>query len=155
MILLKSHNSYWNENISNQVGVGINMLEIDIIYLRGGLWLSHSWRPFTWMTYGKPLKYFQYGYSNKIYIQIEFKTTNKKAFPILAELIRKYSCSNIIFLIDGYNRWHGKREDAAWEFYLRYHTFNIRWYKSFKEYHNIKPLDLYESKPWYKKLNHF
>jgi len=155
MKILKSHNDYWTGDIETSILTGCNLLEIDIIYKNNGLWLSHSWRPFEWMLYGKPLKYFSYNYPIKIYIQIEFKTTNRKAFPILAELIRKYSCSNIVFLIDGYNRWYGDRGDIAREFYEKYRAHNVRWYQNFKQYHEIRTIDIFKSKPWYKRLNHW
>lgn len=149
-----SHNDYWCEHqVHGGLNAECNIIEIDVIYLEGELYLSHSWRPFGSLTYGDPEKYFKTldrcsGINAKnIYLYVEIKTSNKKAVPLLVDLFVKYKNLNIV--IDGKNKWFSSKRfyvalEACWEANLS-RKKHIGWFGTLKKQKNIESLDLYKS----------
>ena len=66
MSLIKSHNDYFvRPQLLKALKAGCKIIEIDVIYLNGEVLLSHSFRPFKWMTYGEAEDYFKMMYTLK------------------------------------------------------------------------------------------
>jgi hypothetical protein len=165
MIYYKSHNDEWvYPQIYKALDTGCGIIEIDVIYCKNNVCLSHSWRPFPFMTYGNALKYFEFckNYRGKktIYLMIDIKTTNKKIIPILENYIFQFANDRVIFLIR-FDKNNKKRKSIAEEIYNTSKIWgNIQIYEKWIEDtklcgHEIVTLDLFKKLPWYKKLNQF
>lgn len=140
-----SHNDYWcRYKFNHALNEGCNIIELDIIYLKGKLYLSHSWRPVSWLTYGDPEEYFRRAvfYKNKnIYLYIEIKTSDERAIPLLLNLIDKYD-KGIYILIKGINRWFSpRRKKIADEIYKQ--NDNVMLFDNFNINNDIECHDLY------------
>lgn len=153
-----SHNDYWNKpQLLKALKAGCNIFEADVIYQCGEVLMSHSWRPFKWMTYGEAESYFQFLKSyvgEQIYLYIEIKTSDYRIVAKLYHLIQKYGTGNVTILINGINRWFSKdRYDIAMQ--VLYFRSDIHWFPDWKVKKKIERVELYKSKSWYKRLNHW
>jgi len=161
MIFYKSHADQWNHNqINFAIHNGCSIIEIDLIYLRGEILLSHSWRPFKWMTYGPAEKYFEFCKNYKgqepIYLMIDIKTTNRKIIPRLQAWFSYYGNGKVNFLII-FDEKNKKRKAISEAIYYGSHgKRSDDWADGIREMgHEIITKNLYEAELWYKKLNHF
>jgi hypothetical protein len=153
-----SHNDYWNKYCIDTAYVNnCEIIEIDVIYLRGELYMSHSWRPFGFLAYGKLEKAFEkivryniaenirkniYGEGLNLYLYLEIKTSNWRAIQLLNKLIKKYRSLNI--LINGIDKWYSteRRRNALFVFFC---NDNVQRYDFFKAQNNIERVELYKN----------
>jgi len=164
-VIKKSHNDYWAEpQILRAIAHDCRIMEIDVIYLRGWAMLSHSWRPFFFLTYGMVKKYFsffdKYSGPDKLYLLVDIKTSNRDIVPVLERFIM--SCENkyVDFLIR-FDENNDRRREVATELFQRveqsgkvfiYH----RWVHFMKQDgYIIETINLYKGLPLWKRLNHF
>jgi hypothetical protein len=100
----KSHNDYFcKHQIIDALNANCDILEIDVIIIRGEVMISHSWRPFKWLTYGKAEKYFKACKDNEKILEIEIKTTDYKIINVLLKLILKYRTEDSIYILSSNN----------------------------------------------------
>jgi len=159
----KSHNDYWNSRqISLAISEQCNIIECDIIPLRNQFRLSHSWRPFLWMTYGALDKYLSFVQSwtrnNRLILQIDIKFSCPAYAPLLVLKMMEYHNESVKIILSANNRWYtGDREAVANDVcnLARSCGLNIELYSEFKKNNQIETLQLHKSEPWYKKINHF
>lgn len=158
----KSHNDYWNtRQISLAISEQCNIIECDIISLRGNILLSHSWRPFKWMTYGYATKYLSFIKSwelnDKLILQIDIKTASEYAEGFIVD-INYFRNDRVKILLSANNKWYtGDREKVMMNLYnvCKFLGINVELYSEFKKNNDIETIKLYDKKPWYKKINHF
>lgn len=140
-----SHNDYWSKKkFYHAVNEGCQIIEADIICLRGKLFLSHTWRPFGFLTYGDPEYYFKQIYHNyrdkDLYLYIEIKTSDYRAIQLVSNLIDKYP--GVKVLIGGKDKWFSpNRGYIAREIWQRN---EVQEFEYFRKSHSIESLDLYK-----------
>lgn len=110
----QSHNDYWNRvKLHRALNENCNIIEVDVIYLRGDLYCSHSWRPHPALTYGRLEEYFKamerYG-EKEVYLYVEIKTSDWRAIDTMGKLLKKYP--GVKVLVKGVERWFSP--DREW-----------------------------------------
>jgi len=156
--------SHRDQNTTPQVITAIknecNILEVDFIYLYGDLVCSHSWRPFKCLCHGTLSSYIEkldyllempslWNIENLekplLYIQLDFKTVNKKADETLLKIILRYQNKPVSFLLSGGSFM--KRDKRAIDFYNKNKDKlkNIQLYDEWKIGKEIETVDLFIS----------
>lgn len=145
-----------NRQINDATLHECGIIKVDVIYKKGEVLLSHSWRP-RCLTYGRLEDYLiklnDIKIKSTLYLYIEIKTSDEKiTYKILDFILRKYK--NINYIIGAKNKIYSrKREKIANElldrlgkYVMIYHIEDFK--KNIDEIHK-----LYK----YKKirLNHF
>lgn len=154
----KSHNDYWGEKqFFEALNSGCNIIEADVICVDGELYCSHSWRPWSLLTYGKLKNYFTkfYLYREKnIYLYLEIKSSNYDIINLVSKLIEETE-GKIKILVKGINRWFSPdREFIAKEIYKNNKYKNVQLYDEFKVGNQIESVDIYKNSN-YKFWNRF
>ena len=146
----QSHNDYWSKHqVYDALNAGCNIIEIDVIYLRGNLYLSHSWRPLSCLTYGSPEMYFEKlascsgGNAKNIHLYIEVKTGNMKAVPLLTDLINKYPAINVLIYGSGDSGRFYVALETMWNCNL-YRKKPVVWEKAFAVRNKVERVDVYK-----------
>jgi hypothetical protein len=159
------HNIYWlgsSEKLQDVCDIQPDsaIYEIDVIYHKGDVMCSHSWRPFKCMMYGKADNYFKafkgYKGQQKIYLYVELKTDDEKIVFKLKELMRKNHNENVIYIVGG-KSGTGRESIARQIFQQTGVNLKTEWAPDFFREHKdeIEKRYLYRNKLWWRRLNHF
>lgn len=158
-VLLHSHNDYWNTNqFWDGIERGCVIIEIDVIYRYGLLYLGHSWRPFPGMYYGDLAKYFAYASEwrgKPIYLYIDIKNSGKYLAEELVSYMYQYHNERVTFLIGASHEEDMREVREVYRLAKMFYKIKIELWDEFGQGKNIKRVDLYKDQPWYKRLNHF
>ena len=149
MKLVHSHNDYWcRSQFYKALKAGCNIFEVDVMLVDGELMMTHSWRPFKWLCYGKLESYFEKIHKlrdKELYLYIEIKTSDEKILYKLSTLIGKYP--GIEILIKGIDKWFSpKREYIAKEL-MRSNPL-LKSFDEFIQGKEYKRVDLYAGSIW-------
>jgi len=104
---IHSHNDMWNRSqFYTALKAGCNIFEVDVMLVGDELMMTHSFRPFKWLCYGKLESYFEKMHrlrDKELYLYIEIKTSDEKIIYKLTTLINQYPGIRIV--IKGIDKW--------------------------------------------------
>lgn len=149
MKYLHSHNDYFNRSqFFKALKEDCNIFEVDVMLVGGELMMTHSWRPFKWLCYGKLESYFEKIHKlrdKELYIYIEIKTSDEKIIYKLTTLINQYP--GIRVLIKGIDRWFsvGRKHIAEEVEAFNPLVLNFDRFKHGADYERVK---LYKDDKW-------
>ena len=149
MKYLHSHNCYWNRSqFYKALKAGCNIFEVDVMLVGGELMLTHSWKPFKWLCYGKLESYFEKIHrlrDKELYLYIEIKTSDEKILYKLSTLIGKYQ--GIKILIKGIDRWFSPKREYITKELMRSNPI-LKSFDEFIQGKEYKRVDLYSGSIW-------
>ena len=149
MKYLHSHNDYHNRSqFFKALKADCNIFEVDVMLIDGELMMTHSWRPFRWLCFGKLKDYmFRFYTLNKKnkYLYIELKTSDYRAIHKLHILISQYPDMKI--LIKGIDRWFSPDRAKNAEL-IKNRCDNVEFFDDFIKGKDYERVDLYKSSLW-------
>lgn len=157
--LKKSHNSQWNKHqILDAFAHGCDIIEADVIW-DGDFYLSHSWRPFESLYYGRLIDYLEYFKkykgSRKLYFQIDLKFDNLDFCYRFTTLLLAHKNDRVMYVLSGGTEY---LKTTIKKLYTC-SADNIMLWDEFKKWVNgiaeVEVLKLYKRKSWLKRMNHF
>ena len=153
----KSHNDYWVEpQVTRALENGCNILEADIQFFKGKVLVAHAWKPLESMYLGSLEDYLAKMKNcgkDELWVQIEFKTADKKMQTKLKEIFEKFNSMpgcKINYLIYGGDKLGRGRNARAFYDEYKNKVANIFWYRDWIVGKDIETIDLFNKK--YEKL---
>lgn len=159
--MIHAHNVYWNRyGYIDAREHDADIIEIDVIYHKGDVMCSHSWRPWKCLMYGKADNYFKaferWNGGSIVFLYIELKTDDEKIVYKLVEMMKKYKNDRVFYIIGG--KQGTDRESIADNIFQQTRTYcKTQWAPHFFNKHKdvIQRIEIYKNKPLWRRLNHF
>lgn len=138
-----SHNDYLNcidDQVNRAAYFGCDMLEVDVIQIRGKAMLAHGWRPFRFLCHGTLEQYLQKAAGTKKIIYIELKEASPEMQQALYDELIKYP--DQLYLVSSKKIDFDTCVNAAYEFFNKFKDFfKLRIFDEFKQSNDIQYID--------------